>query len=60
MGSTMRRMNYTFKPDEVEQVTMFQKPEIRYESLTKLYNELEDQYERVIKRFENTAVKPVK
>lgn len=59
MGSMMRRMNYTFKPNEVEQAAVFQKPEIRYESLTRLYNELEDQYERVIERFENCVTKPV-
>lgn len=58
MGSTTRRMNHTFKPDEIRQAAVFQKPEIRYECLTKMYNELEDQYERAIKRFENSSVRP--
>lgn len=49
----MRRMNHTFKPQEIEEANVLQKPEVRYESLTRQYNDLEDQYERVLERFEN-------
>ncbi|KAK7586005.1 hypothetical protein V9T40_003881 [Parthenolecanium corni] len=56
MNSTMRRMNYTFKPDEVKEVAVLQKPEVRFNTLKNLYDELEKQYEHVLERFENRAV----
>lgn len=49
----MRRMNRTFKPNEVQEATILQKPEIRYNTLKNLYDELEEQYERVLDRYEN-------
>lgn len=48
----MRRMNKTFQPNEVEEANIFQKPEVRFNTLTKMYNELEENYDRVLKRFE--------
>ena len=48
-----RRMTQTLKPDEVECANVFQKPEIRLNTLAKMYNELEEQYERVLNRYDN-------
>lgn len=56
MNSTMRRMNYTFKPDEVKEVAVLQKPEVRFNTLKNLYDELEKQYEHVLERYENRTV----
>ncbi len=54
MKSTVRRMKQTCKPSEVQEVVGgLQKPEVRHNALKKLYDELEEQYEHVLERFEN-------
>lgn len=50
-----RRMNQTLKPDEVECADVFQKPEIRLNTLAKMYSEVEQQYERVLERYNNRS-----
>lgn len=49
----MRRMNHTFKPNEVQEANILQKPEVRFNTLKNLYDELEQHYERVLRRYEN-------
>lgn len=55
MNSTMRRMNCTFKPDEVKEVAVLQKPEVRFNTLKNLYDDLEKQYEHVLERIEKQS-----